>query len=40
MAFACYVVECSCGSVVEQCISSTKVVGPIPREHILTKKNV
>ncbi len=27
---------CSCGSVVEQCVSSAKVVGSIPREHILT----
>ncbi len=24
---------CSCGSVVEHCVSSTKVVGSIPREH-------
>ncbi len=28
---------CSCGSVVEHCVSSAKVVGSIPREHILTK---
>ncbi len=28
----------SCGSVVEHCVSSAKVVGSIPREHILTKK--
>ncbi len=27
---------CSCGSVVEHCVSSVKVVGSIPREHILT----
>ncbi len=26
----------SCGSVVEHCVSSAKVVGSIPREHILT----
>ncbi len=25
---------CSCGSVVEQCVSSAKVVGSIPREHM------
>ncbi len=25
---------CSCGSVVEHCVSSAKVVGSIPREHI------
>ncbi len=24
---------CSCGSVVEHCVSSAKVVGSIPREH-------
>ncbi len=32
------VVQCSCGSavVVEHYVSSTKVVGLIPREHILT----
>ncbi len=30
--------QCSCGSVVEHCVSSAKVVGSIPREHILTKK--
>ncbi len=29
---------CSCGSVVEHCVSSAKVLGSIPREHILTKK--
>ncbi len=29
---------CSCGSVVEHCVSSAKVVGLIPREHILTKQ--
>ncbi len=28
-----YVSECSCGSVVEHCVSSSKVVGSIPREH-------
>ncbi len=27
------VVKCSCGSVIEHCVSSTKVVGSIPREH-------
>ncbi len=25
---------CSCGSVVEHCVSSAKVVGSIPREHM------
>ncbi len=25
--------SCSCGSVVEHCVSSAKVVGSIPREH-------
>ncbi len=34
-----YKKKCSCGSVVEHCVSSAKVVGSIPREHILTKKN-
>ncbi len=29
--------RCSCGSVVDHCVSSAKVVGSIPREHILTK---
>ncbi len=29
---------CSCDSVVEHCVSSAKVVGSIPREHILTIK--
>ncbi len=29
--------KCSCGSVVEHWVSSAKVVGSIPREHILTK---
>ncbi len=29
--------QCSRGSVVEHCVSSAKVVGSIPREHILTK---
>ncbi len=24
----------SCGSVVEHCVSSTKVVGSVPREHV------
>ncbi len=24
---------CSCGSVVEHCVSSAKVVGSIPRKH-------
>ncbi len=28
----------SCGSVVGHCVTSAKVVGSIPREHILTKK--
>ncbi len=27
-------VQCSCGSVVEHCVSSAKVVGSIPREHM------
>ncbi len=32
---------CSCGSVVEHCVSSAKVVGSIPREHMYwQKKNV
>ncbi len=26
--------RCSCGSVVEHCVSSAKVVGSIPREHM------
>ncbi len=26
--------KCSCGSVVEHCVSSAKVVGSIPREHM------
>ncbi len=26
--------QCSCGSVVEHCVSSAKVVGSIPKEHI------
>ncbi len=26
-------IECSCGSVVEHCVSSAKAVGSIPREH-------
>ncbi len=30
-------IQCSCGSVVEHCVSSTKVVGSNPREHILIK---
>ncbi len=25
--------QCSCGSVVEHCVSSTNVMGSIPREH-------
>ncbi len=29
----CETTKCSCGSVVEHCVSSTKVVGSIPREH-------
>ncbi len=29
------VFACSCGSVVEHCVSSAKVVGSIPRTHIL-----
>ncbi len=29
-----YYVNCSCGSVVEHCVSSAKVVGSIPREHM------
>ncbi len=31
------VLMCSCGSVVEHCVSSANVVGSIPREHILKK---
>ncbi len=31
-------VKCSCGSVVEHCISSAKVVGSIPREHTYWQK--
>ncbi len=30
---------CSCGSVVEHCVSSTKDVGSIPREHTYWQKN-
>ncbi len=29
---------CSCGLVVEHCVSSAKVVGSIPRDHILINK--
>ncbi len=29
---------CSCGSVIEQCVSSAKVVGSIPREHTYWQK--
>ncbi len=32
--------QCSCGSVVEHCVSSTKVVGSIPREHMYWQKYV
>ncbi len=32
--------KCSCGSVVEHCVSSVKVVGSIPREHMYWQKNV
>ncbi len=28
-----YVYQCSCGSVVEHCVISAKVVGSIPSEH-------
>ncbi len=31
---------CSCGSVVEHCVSSAKVVGSIPREHTYWQKHV
>ncbi len=31
---------CSCGSVVEHCLSSAKVVGSIPREHTHTDKKM
>ncbi len=31
-----YLSICSCGSVVEHCVSSAKVVGSIPREHTFT----
>ncbi len=31
---------CSCGSVVEHCVSSAKVVGSIPREHAYWQINV
>ncbi len=30
--------KCSCGSVVEHCVSSAKVVGSIPREHMYWQK--
>ncbi len=30
-------IECSCGSVVEHCVRSAKVVGSIPREHTYKK---
>ncbi len=30
---------CSCGSVVEHCVSSAKVVGSNPREHTYWQKN-
>ncbi len=32
--------DCSCGSVVEHCVSSAKVVGSIPREHMYWQKYV
>ncbi len=32
--------QCSCGSVVEHCVSSAKVVGSIPREHMYWQKHV
>ncbi len=35
LSFLCFV-KCSCGSVVEHCVSSAKVVGSIPREHTYT----
>ncbi len=30
--------QCSCGSVVEHCVSNAKVVGSIPREHTYWQK--
>ncbi len=33
LSFLCCV-KCSCGSVVKHCVSSAKVVGSIPREHM------
>ncbi len=38
--FHLYFIVFLCGSVVEHCVSSAKVVGSIPREHIYWQKHV